>query len=87
MVKLPAAWKTDLRQRLSEAEPEQWAAIIDSEQRKADAAGHKPQVNVKGAGVQTAAAPIMEADRNPLPLPGENVEDWQRRMALNNGRN
>lgn len=85
-VKLPAPWKTDLRERLSAADPKDWAAIIESEQRKAETAGHKPRISVQGAAVQVASTPVIAEDASPLPLPNENVEDWQRRLAQRNGR-
>lgn len=84
-VKLPASWKTDLRERLSKAEPSEWAAIIESEQRKADAAGHKPKIAVSGAGAQIAQSPAIRDD-NPMPRPTENAADWARRMKLQQGR-
>lgn len=83
-VRLPESWKADLRGRLGKAEPGDWAAIIESEQRKAESAGHRPRIDVRGAAVQVA--PVVVADSSPLPRPDENVEDWQRRMALRNGR-
>lgn len=86
-VKLPAPWKSDLRERLSAAEPGDWAAIIESEQRKAETAGHKPRISVQGASVQVASTPVIAEDASPLPRPNENVEDWQRRMAQRSGRN
>jgi hypothetical protein len=85
-VKLPAPWKTDLRERLGKADPADWAAIIESEQRKAETAGHKPQISVRGASVQVAATPVIAEDTSPMPRPDENVEDWQRRMAQRKGR-
>jgi hypothetical protein len=84
--KLPAPWKTDLRERLSAADPNDWVAIIESEQRKAETAGHKPRIDVRGAAVQVATTPAIVEDASPLPRPGENVEDWQRRMAQRTGR-
>jgi hypothetical protein len=85
-VKLPSVWKTDLRERLGKADPKEWAAIIESEQRKAETAGHKPQINVRGAAVQVAATPVILEDASPLPRPNENVDDWQQRIARINGR-
>jgi hypothetical protein len=85
-VKLPSVWKTDLRERLGKAEPGDWAAIIESEQRKAETAGHKPQISVRGAAVQVASTPVILEDASPLPRPNENVDDWQQRIARINGR-
>ena len=83
-VKLPASWRDGLRGQLKAADPGEWAAILESEQRKAEAAGHKPRVAVSGAGVQTATVPpVVES---PLPRPEENADDWARRMALHKGR-
>jgi len=81
--KLPASWKDDLRTRLLAAETDQWNTIIDNEQRKADAAGHRPRVTVTGADVQigeSAPAPTP-GPRDLLPRPHENMADWARRTG------
>jgi hypothetical protein len=85
-VKLPPSWKTDMRTRLQAADPAQWAAIIESEQRKADSAGHKPKIAVTGAGVQVAQQPVVVEADNVMPRPDENAGDYARRMAQRKGR-
>lgn len=54
--KLPAVYEADLRDRLLALDDESgWDAILQTEQQKASAAGHRPRVPVSGAGPQMQA--------------------------------
>lgn len=78
-VKLPASWKDDLRTSLVEADPEQWAVIIEREQRKAQTSGATPRVNVTGASARTdnGARRVVESV---VPREDEDYAAWQRRV-------
>ena len=65
-VKLPLAWKTDLREKLTDAAPEQWGGIIASHQKMATSAGHKPSVAVSGAGQQVSPPALVVPRVDPM---------------------
>lgn len=60
-VKLPAAWKADLRKQLQEADPETWASVLQTEIDKAGSAERK-RVPVTGAGQQVTPS-LNEGER------------------------
>jgi len=78
-VKLPASWKQDLRTSLVEADPEQWAAIIEREQRKAQTSGATPRVNVTGVAARTDPEQRRVVE-SVVPRDGEDYEAWSRRV-------
>lgn len=59
-VNVPKGWLDDLRARLMEADTAQWSAILETEEAKAKAAGHR--IAVTGAG-QQVGAPFVEATK------------------------
>lgn len=63
---VPKDWLTSLREQLMNAASEQWAGIIESEQSKAKAAGHK--VAVTGAGQQVHVPTVIKESSAPKPL-------------------
>lgn len=73
-VKLPATWREDIRKKLLEVAPDQWSAIIESEQKKAKSADMQ-RVPVTGAG-QSVAPALTEAREETLAAP-----DWERVLA------
>lgn len=80
-VKLPASWKNELRVKLSEADPEQWGGLVESYQKLAVSAGHKPRVEVTGADYQeNTPAPIQE-NQSLTPRADEGIGDWITRLA------
>ena len=76
--KLPVAYENDLRERLLTISPDQWADIISKEQSKAKHAP-APKVPVTGQGIQESKADVIKP--SPLPLPGENYAQWERRVS------
>lgn len=79
-VRLPAAWKADLRGMLHGAEPEQWAGIIAHEEQKAALAGVRPRVTVTSADSQVQPTVIDAESLSPLPYPDEDVAAWLARV-------
>lgn len=81
-VKLPAEWVNALREELLSASPETWEAIITREQQKARAVRAPVPVTNAGQQVHSVAesAAVHAPKTDMLPRPGENVEDWARRM-------
>jgi len=63
-VNVPRGWIDDLRKRLMEADEGQWSTVIENEEAKAKAAGHR--VAVTNAG-QQVSAPIVEATKPKAP--------------------
>ena len=63
-VNVPKDWLKDLRERLVNASDDQWASIVENEEAKAKAAGHR--VAVTNAG-QQVSAPIVEATKPKAP--------------------
>lgn len=82
-LQLPAAYVNDLRDSLPKLPREEWAAKIETEKNKAKRAGHKPQVEVKGASVQVAEAVNIKPSREQelVPRDGESITAWQARTA------
>lgn len=77
--KLPAEWKTDLRETLAKAEPSQWKSIIERERKKAGSAGYAPRVLVSGAGQQVNEGVFFEEQVSPVPRDDEDMVAWMQR--------
>lgn len=80
-VKLPVSWKDELRVKLSEADPEQWGGLVESYQKLAISAGHKPRVEVTGAGHQENDPVQVQESVSPLIRADEGLNDWLARLA------
>lgn len=80
---VPNTWLPSLRDSLLKAEESAWASMIETEEKKAKSAGHR--IAVTGAS-QQVNSPLKESKSatsfNPLPLPGEDAETWNKRMRL-----
>lgn len=75
--KLPADWQNDLRTRLTELDPAEWVAIIQTEKRKARQITEQRPVAVQGA---PALMPLPETVTPSLvPGPNEDVGAWMAR--------
>lgn len=80
---LPAAYKSDLRERLPKLAESEWAGVIDTELSKAKRSGdYPPRVSVSGAG-QQESKPVEQtfSEDMLLPRPGEDARQWQERTA------
>ena len=79
-VNIPTAWETSLRDALMKAEPDDWQAIIESEQQKAKTAGHRVPVSGAGQTVTPEQTPAAPGARQLLAQEGEDVEAWMDRI-------
>ncbi|MFA6044737.1 MAG: hypothetical protein WC718_07120 [Phycisphaerales bacterium] len=83
---LPADWEADLREQLLNAPPQDWAAILDRERRKASTVRKAAKVTVAGmARNEHVAVPVTEAF-NPLPAPDEDQAAWEKRVYGSAGK-
>lgn len=80
-VSLPATWKNDLRVKLTETAPDQWAAILQTERQKAESAGMKAQVKVTGADQQVNESVPLPKSTSIEQQPGESLSDYITRIA------
>lgn len=81
-VSLPASWKENLREQLTETAPDMWAAVIQTERQKAERAGYKPRVTVTGAEARTAPEhPVREQSFEPVLKENEDLGEWIKRVA------
>jgi hypothetical protein len=82
-VTMPVDWKADLQKRLiGAADPDEWAGIIEAEQRKAK---HIPRAKpeVVGAGQRITETEQIEQSVENLVVPqgDENYEQWFKRVG------
>jgi len=77
-VQLPASWKTSLREQLQVADPEQWAAILEREIKKAKSTGSRT-VTVTGSGQQVQSSVTVK--ESIMPRPDEDADAWAKRIA------
>ena len=65
-VKLPAAWKTELRTKLIEADPPTWGTLLETYHKLAASAGHRASVPVSGADQQISSTAFVQPRVDPV---------------------
>lgn len=81
-VRLPAEWKADLRPRLVESEPDEWAGIIQAEEQKAKRGQRQTVDNLPKRRVQESYKPDPVAKASDSkPRADEDFNAWQSRIS------